>query len=88
MKSNKLLPLAMVMLFAFTACDGSNTSDVELDHIQVTAESNTKLNYVAGETFDLAGVTVLAYYSDETSQSVTRASHTAQTAHSVSLIRK
>lgn len=71
MKSNKLLPLAMVMLFAFTACDGSNTSDVELDHIQVTAESNTKLNYVAGETFDLAGVTVLAYYSDETSQSVT-----------------
>lgn len=71
MKSNKLLPLAMVMLFAFTACDGSNASDVELDHIQVTAESNTKLNYVAGETFDLAGVTVLAYYSDETSQSVT-----------------
>ena len=67
MKPIKLLSLTMIFLTLITACGGSTTS---LESIEVTAGQNTKLSYVEGESFDETGVSVLAYYSDETSKNV------------------
>ncbi|MDD3067657.1 MAG: hypothetical protein PHF13_02155 [Acholeplasmataceae bacterium] len=67
MKPNKLLSLSMIFLSLITACGGSTAS---LESIEVTAGQNTKLSYIEGESFDETGVSVLAYYSDETSKNV------------------
>lgn len=67
MKPIKLLSLTMIFLTLITACGGSTAS---LESIEVTAGQNTKLSYVEGESFDETGVSVLAYYSDETSKNV------------------
>ncbi|MDD3841548.1 MAG: hypothetical protein PHI75_02385 [Bacilli bacterium] len=67
MKPIKLLSLTVIFLSMITACSGSTAS---LESIEVTAGQNTKLSYVEGESFDETGVSVLAYYSDETSKNV------------------
>ena len=67
MKPTKLLSLSMIFLTLITACGGATAS---LESIEVTAGQNTKLNYIEGESFDETGVSILAYYSDETSKSV------------------
>ena len=67
MKPIKLLSLSMIFLTLITACGGSTSS---LESIEVTAGQNTKLSYIEGESFDETGVSVLAYYSDETSKNV------------------
>ncbi len=67
MKPIKLLSLSMIFLTLITACGGSTAS---LESIEVTAGQNTKLSYIEGESFDETGVSVLAYYSDETSKNV------------------
>src|SRR5574344_724259 len=65
MKPIKLLSLSMIFLTLITACGGSTAS---LESIEVTAGQNTKLSYVEGESFDETGVSVLAYFSDETNK--------------------
>lgn len=57
----------MIFLTLITACGGSTAS---LESIEVTAGQNTKLSYIEGESFDETGVSVLAYYNDETSKNV------------------